>query len=99
MTRDFPLPGTRPKYAPDRVVDVEHLALELDVDPASDRISGTATLTAKVIAPATRHVMLDAVELAIERVTANGKQVAFLAPLVDLEQGPQWLTARCRLDQ
>jgi aminopeptidase N len=77
MTRDFPLPGTRPKYAPDRVVDVEHLVLDLDVDPASDRIAGTATLTAKVIAPATRHVTLDAVELAIERVTANGKQVTF----------------------
>jgi hypothetical protein len=38
MTRDFPLPGTRPKYAPDRVVDVEHVALDLEVDPASDRI-------------------------------------------------------------
>jgi aminopeptidase N len=74
--REFSLPGTKAKYAPDRVVDVEHVKLELDVDPAIRRIAGTATLTASVIAPATRHVTLDAVELEIERVTCDGKPVA-----------------------
>ena len=77
MTRDFALPGTRPKYAPDRVVDVEHLALALEVDPAAPRITGTATLTVKVIAPGTRHVTLDAVELAIEAVIADGVAVKY----------------------
>jgi aminopeptidase N len=75
--REFPLPGTRPKYAPDRVVDVEHLKLALDVDPSAQRITGTATLTARVIAPGTRHVILDAVELEIERVSEGGKPVGF----------------------
>jgi aminopeptidase N len=77
MSRDFAFPGTRPRYAPDRVVDIQHIALELDVDPAKRTVSGTATLRAALIAPGTKTVELDAVELTIDKVTVNGKQVAF----------------------
>jgi aminopeptidase N len=59
------------------VVDVEHVRLAIDVDPPARRITGTASLTASVIAPDTRHVMLDAVELEIASVTAAGKALAF----------------------
>ena len=72
MNREFAFPGTRPRWAPDRVVDIQHLALELTVDPAKRGIAGTATLRVAVIAPDTRSVELDAVELTIERVTVGG---------------------------
>ena len=71
MTRDFALPGTRPKYAPDRVVDVEHVTLALDIDPTARAIRGTATLAISVIAPGTRHIELDAVELEVRAVRGD----------------------------
>jgi aminopeptidase N len=77
MSREFAFPGTRPRYAPDRVVDIQHLALALEVDPARRTVAGTATLRAMVIAPGTRTVELDAVELAIDRVTAGGAPAPF----------------------
>ena len=77
MNREFAFPGTRAKFAPDRVVDIRHLALELEVDPRQRTMAGTATLRCAVIAPGTRAVELDAVELQIERVTAGGVEVPF----------------------
>jgi aminopeptidase N len=77
MSREFAFPGTRARYAPDRVVDLQHIALALDVDPARREVAGTATLTGVVLAPNTRVIELDAVELAIEHVTANGKRVEY----------------------
>jgi aminopeptidase N len=76
MSREFAFPGTRPRYAPDRVVDIQHIALVLEVDPGKRAVAGTATLRATAIT-ATRAVELDAVELTIEKVTANGKPATF----------------------
>lgn len=77
MTREFAFPGTRPRYAPDRVVDIQHISLVLDVDPARRTVAGTATLRAAVIAPATKVIELDAVELTIDKVSVNGKPATF----------------------
>ena len=77
MPREFAFPGTRPHFAPDRVVDIQHIALALDIDPAARSVSGTATLRAMVIAGATKSVELDAVELAIEKVNVGGKPAQF----------------------
>jgi aminopeptidase N len=77
MSREFAFPGTRARYAPDRVVDIQHISLVLDVDPAKRTVAGTATLRAAVIAPATKVVELDAVELTIDKVTVNGKPATF----------------------
>src|SRR5262249_2788949 len=77
MSREFAFPGTRPKFAADRVVDIQHIMLALDIDPARRTVSGTATLRSTVIAPSTKCVEPDAVELTIEKVTANGKPAAF----------------------
>src|SRR6478609_1581819 len=77
MSREFAFPGTRPRYAPDRVIDIQHIALVLDVDPTKRQVSGTATLRGMVIAPGTKHVELDAVELTIDKVTAGGKPATF----------------------
>ncbi|HEX3476198.1 MAG TPA: M1 family metallopeptidase [Kofleriaceae bacterium] len=77
MTREFAFPGTRPRWAPDRVVDIEHLALVLDVDPAARSVAGTATLRCRALAAETRSVELDAVELTIERVAVGGAPAGF----------------------
>ena len=76
MSREFAFPGTRPKFAPDRVVDIQHIALVLDVDPGARKVAGTATLRAAAIGPVSA-VELDAVELDISKVTANGKPIEF----------------------
>ena len=77
MSREFAFPGTRPRYAPDRVVDIQHIALVLDVDPSKRAVAGSVTLRGAVIAPGTTHVELDAVELAIDKVVTNGKPAPF----------------------
>jgi aminopeptidase N len=77
VNREFAFPGTRPRYAPDRVVDIQHIQLVLEVDPAKRTVSGTATLRAAVIAPGAKTVELDAVELTIDKVTVNGKPAEF----------------------
>ena len=73
MSRDFAFPDSRPRYAPDRVVDIEHIALELEVDPGADspQVSGVARLRFSVLAKATQFIELDAVELDILAVTAT----------------------------
>ncbi len=76
MSREFALPGTRPKYARDRVVDVEHVKLVLEVDPSTRRIGGTAHLTCTAIAR-TRWVELDAVELAVSAARVDTEAAAF----------------------
>src|SRR5262245_31979972 len=77
MNREFAFPGTRARFAPDRVIDIQHVALELEVDPGSRTVAGTATLRANLIARDARSVELDAVELSIESVTVNDKAAAF----------------------
>jgi aminopeptidase N len=77
VTREFAFPGTRPRYAPDRVVDIQHIALVLEVDPAKRTVAGTATLRCAVIATGSKVVELDAVELLIEKVSVNGKPAGF----------------------
>jgi aminopeptidase N len=77
MIRDFAFPGTRARWAPDRVVDIQHLVLALDVDPANRSVAGTATLRVAVIAEDTRMVELDAVELTIDSVRVGQVAAGF----------------------
>ena len=77
MNREFAFPGTRARWAPDRVVNIRHLALDLTVDPDKRSVAGTVTLRASVIAADTRAVELDAVELTIDRVTVGGAAAGF----------------------
>lgn len=61
----FPLPGDEPQYAPDRPIDITHIKLDLALDFDQQRISGTVTLHARVLAAQIRSITLDAVELEI----------------------------------
>jgi aminopeptidase N len=75
MQRTFALPGTRPRYAPDRIVDVDHYRLELRVLPERRRIEGTCALTVTAIQDAVRHLELDAVELDVAEVRLDDDRV------------------------
>jgi aminopeptidase N len=76
MQRPFPLPGARPRYAPDRVVEVEHYTIALEVRFDERRIEGRCAIQIKPIAEGVRHLTLDAVELEIRSVTLDGRAVA-----------------------
>src|SRR3990172_10114335 len=43
--RPFALPGDKPHYARDRAVDVQHIKLEISIDPAAKRIEGACHTT------------------------------------------------------
>ena len=77
MSREFALPGTRPRYAPDRPIDVEHYRIAVALFPAERRLTGTTTVTARVLAPELKRVRLDAVELEIGAVTIDGQARRF----------------------
>lgn len=66
--RAFPLPGDQPHYTPDRAIDITHIRLELKVDFAQRQISGSATLSARVLAATVAAVVLDADELDVHAV-------------------------------
>ena len=74
--RDFPLPGDKPHYARDRVVDVQHIKLEIDIDPEAKRIEATVHTTFAPINDGAAYVEFDAVEMRIERVRLSGRKTA-----------------------
>lgn len=72
MSREFAFPGTRPRFAPDRVVDIEHISLRIELDLESKSVAGEVRLSFRVIAPDTTWIELDAVELAIQSAALDG---------------------------
>jgi aminopeptidase N len=64
------------KYARDRRVDVLHLKLDVTPDFAKRTVSGTATMRFKPIALPLAKLELDAVDLNIVEVKAEGAKVA-----------------------
>jgi len=78
MSREFALPGTRSRYAPDRPIDVEHYQLAVTLEPETRSLRGTATITATVIATELHRVRLDAVELDITAVREGKTARAFV---------------------
>ncbi len=79
MKREFALPGTQAKYAPDRRFDIQHYCIAVDLDVANKRIAGTCTIRMTPLDDGYRWVTLDAVELDIASVTWKGKALAFSA--------------------
>ncbi len=68
-------PDRRNVVAPDRVFDMQALALDLTVDPTSRTIAGTATWTVNRLGPG--ELVLDGVALRIASVTVDGVAAAF----------------------
>src|SRR5690349_14394546 len=77
MSREFVLPGTRARWAPDRPVDVEHYRIAVELFPTERRLRGETTVRARVLAPELRWLQLDAVELEVEAVREGGAARTF----------------------
>ncbi len=77
MPREFALPGTESRYAPDRAFDILHLRIEVDLDVEERSIAGTCSLTLSPIGAAVRWVRLDAVEMEIHSVRVGDEPLAF----------------------
>lgn len=86
----FSLPEAKPQYAPDRLVDVEHIKLELTVDLPAKTLKGSCTTDFRAVAPAVGKVTFDAVDLVVEQVfDAAGAELRF-------DQEPSKLTVYLR---
>ncbi len=70
--RPFALPGDKPHYARDRVVDIKHIKLEISIDPEAKRIEGVCRTTVVPINDGLTHVEFDAVEMEIAGVRLDG---------------------------
>jgi len=66
--KSFELPGARPHYTPDRPGQVNHIALDLDLDIPNQRYTGTCTIRLTPVRSGLDRLMLDAVNLQIESV-------------------------------
>src|SRR5688572_28431042 len=59
------------KYAPDRPIDILHLALDVTPNFKRQTVAGKATLTFRPISKPVQDIRLDAVDLTVTSVTAN----------------------------
>lgn len=75
--RPFALPGDTPHQAPDRVVDVHNIRIDVAFDIDEGRVLGTCTTTVSAINEGLETLPLDAVEMTIEAVSIDGEPVAF----------------------
>ena len=87
--QQFALPGARPQYGPDKIVDVEHIDLHVTPHFDTQSLDGVCTLTVRAIDRPVTRLVLDAVDLAILSVepsasfrAAGGKlEIELGAPL------------------
>ncbi|HEY9646094.1 MAG TPA: M1 family metallopeptidase, partial [Chroococcidiopsis sp.] len=75
--RSFELPGARPHYNPDRPGQVEHIALDLDLDIPKQRYQGTCTIRLKPVRDGIDRLTLDAVNLTIQTVKVGKTKQEF----------------------
>ncbi|MCB9765754.1 MAG: HEAT repeat domain-containing protein [Alphaproteobacteria bacterium] len=68
-------PGGPGGFAPDRDWDLQHVALDLKLDPEAGKVEGTATLTVAPMPAGRGELVLDQVGLDVRRVTAGGEVV------------------------
>jgi aminopeptidase N len=68
----FALPGDKPQYPRDRVVDMKHVRLDIALDLDAKRISGAVTHTFSALNDGVDSIELDSVELDIDAVSAGG---------------------------
>lgn len=67
-----PTPASeRRQYAPERTIDIRHLALDVTPDFKRRTIAGRAVITFEPVAPSLRELALDAENLTITEVTAS----------------------------
>jgi aminopeptidase N len=77
MQRPFAFPGARPRYAPDRVVDIEHYRIEVRLLMQERRIEARCAITVAAKLEEVGRLELDAVELDVRAVTLEGAPLPF----------------------
>jgi aminopeptidase N len=75
--RRFELPGAKPHYSPDRPGQVEHIALDLELDFGQRSLVGTCTLRINPVRDGIDRLTLDAVNLHIDHITVGKTALAF----------------------
>ncbi|MEM6433664.1 MAG: M1 family metallopeptidase [Cyanobacteria bacterium P01_D01_bin.115] len=75
--QSFELPGARPHYTPDRPGQVEHIALDLNLEIDQQRYTGTCTIRLNPIRNGIERLVLDAVNLHIESVMVGNVAQTF----------------------
>jgi len=75
--RNFALPGAKLHYGPDKTVDVEHIDLDLKPQLEARRLDGTCTTSVRALDEPVSRLVMDAVDLRVERVQSNGKECAY----------------------
>jgi aminopeptidase N len=75
--KSFALPGSRPHYNPDRPGQVEHIALDLKLDIPYQRCQGACAIYLKPVQDGLTTLTLDAVNMQIDWVHANGQTCTF----------------------
>jgi aminopeptidase N len=75
--KSFELPGAKPHYNPDRPGQVEHISLDLNLDILHQRYQGTCQIRLNPIRNGVDRLKLDAVNLQISAVQADGSPQAF----------------------
>jgi aminopeptidase N len=75
--RAFALPGARANYGPDRIVEVERIALDLHPDFDAETLEGTCATTVRALDEPVERVSLNAVDLEIDSVERDGASQGF----------------------
>ncbi|HEY4439139.1 MAG TPA: M1 family metallopeptidase [Candidatus Elarobacter sp.] len=83
--RPFALPGAQLQYGPDKRVDVLRIDLDLRPRIEEQHLDGACTTTVRAIEDGVTRLVLDAVDLRIVEVTANGKPLAHRSTSTTLE--------------
>jgi aminopeptidase N len=73
----FFVPGATQHYAPHIPLKLEHIRIEVAIDPKVKKIQGSVTQRVKVIAPQQTSFKLDQIGLEIEQVELGGKPALF----------------------
>src|SRR5688572_8057382 len=76
--RPFALPGDKPHWARDRVIDVKHIRIDVSFDINARTVIGRCATTFSPINDGVQRVEFDAVEMTINRVQrADGVEIPF----------------------
>lgn len=75
--KPFHVPGSRRHYLPDRAFHIEHIKVELKVDPENKSIGGSCSLSITPLRKDVAVLDLDAAEMHVSKVLLDGADVRF----------------------
>lgn len=68
----YALPGTKPRYAPDREFDTSHIRIQVDLDLEDRAFDGLCTTTLRAFRDGARQMVFDAVDFRLRSVRGPG---------------------------